>query len=100
MAKIIIETDGTADNTKISVDGKDIKNLTSIGLYASLGKCWCDANPCWCRSVEASYTTKKQVKEKGLDVTVRTSLSKVDASLKEEIVADVSRPSFNDFKNM
>jgi hypothetical protein len=99
MPKIIIDTDGDPKNTKLTIDGKKISSLAGISLYADL-KCWCDSTPCWCTSVDFSYSTEKKDDKKSMKVRTRYSLDKANASFIQEEVIDTSNPSSEDYMSM
>ena len=99
MPKIIIETEGTPETTKLTIDGKKVNNLSSLSIYADL-KCWCESNPCWCTDVDFSYSIDKKDEKKGMNVRTRYSLDKSKASFNEKEEVCTNNPSLSDFVKM
>ena len=58
--KIKIESDGTQEGSKVTVDGKEPKNITDINFSCWARSCCCGCNPCQCsfRNVYFSYSTE------------------------------------------
>ena len=96
MPKIIIDTDGSKENTKLTIDGRIIEDLADFSMYADF-ECWCGCTECECCGVNFSYATKK--KEDDMTVRTRYTLDQAKASFTEEDDAIVN-PTSEDFKSL
>ena len=100
MPKIVIDTDGTVENTKLKIDGEEIENPTDLSFFADLD-CYCKCDPCYCTDVHFSYVTKRKDEEKEMLVRTRYTLDPAKASLVEsEAGVNTKNPSSEDFENL
>ena len=93
MPKIVIQTDGTDENFKLSIDGKEVSNLNDVYLSG-----YFDNPGSHCSNIAFSYSTKEKDKNSAMTKVTSYRLDPARASLVEE--AGKPRPVREDFRNM
>lgn len=95
MPQIVISTDGTRENFKLTVDGKEIPGLDSVSLSAYLDGNGCDN---CCPAVYFSFSTREKTEDKAMTKTTNFRLDHAKASIVEE--AGKPRPVRESFAQM
>lgn len=90
MPKIVITTEGKTENTKISIDGKEIKDLVYAELYLGYSD-----------NISFTYTTKKKSPSgDGMASQTRFSYEPSRAAFKGEDCIDTANPQAETFCRM